>query len=1024
MKLKNGWIFFVLACLTSGLDVRGDYVANMNTPDAVNDFRHAAVGSVAPLDIQSLWTFTNNHLRIAGRYRNIAGRYLYVSDDGAGSYDGRYRTNVTASMAFRYYSSSALVPDSTNTFFFMGLRSQTNINFRNTPTYRIAITNNIFVLHKDFNWSVSPLVLTNATLPYNLGRTNIYRIVFSATESGTNSFGEIVDLSVSLFENGSFLSELTYQDVPTNAAIANPGASRPDGYMGFAAGQEWTNTQDGAWRGVDILEYSVRSNPQDATLSLSGHDAMSAGMTNWMSLVRGGEIADTYAFNLNSSDAGAATVPESVDIGQDSWGSVFPVVGAGFGLTTISATNEYYPGVSTTVMVFDVAYDDASYAQQAGAFVVATNARNSGGGFQSWIIQQNATNTPTYTNYAGIFLGSSIAGGVNVNVQGRSFGLFANKSGTAGDAPYVNAIRPFNQALEVGQTVSVNLGVNYLNGSKGMKFQNSGTPIFEIAVYGDKYWYKIGTNEPVDMTWAYAADSKISILFNRAQDHLYDISIEREGSAPELLDLGVVDLGYTPPNELLFYNYNTDSGLAENNLYVNRLAIYSGNEMPVLSIQGRDGLVTGQTNAFTVSRTGPTDSTLTVNLSSDPAGVVDLPASVDIEAGQSNATFAVAGVSNNLVTIFAQADDAIEDDHIVAVVDIAYDDTTYYPPAVFEPAGNGGQGFQPWVVSVNDGPGEGFTNYVGTGIGDSSVANGNINSSEGNAFLLYANGDGTDANAPLAQASRDFTTLGVGESISVDLGVNYRNGAKGVVFQSGDTWLFEFAVFNDTYNYNVRDLGGDSPVDLGWDFAGDSAINVVLSRTGANSYNARFMRTGSSETQTLLQAISLSQAPDRMRLYVYDTDAGGDENNLYFNRLIQFTGIVGEASTETDGIPNSWWDRYGITGTNRVASANPDGDAEDNHNEYVADTNPTDPGSVFPNLVSSLTGGQAMTLQTGPTTNSRIYDVWWTTNLMANPQEWTRYGLDVTGNGGTVNLQVTNDAPMRVYRTGVALPVN
>ena len=769
---------------------------------------------------------------------------------------------------------------------------------------------------------------------------------------------------------------------------------------------------------VDTVNYAIFVNnltitPNPAlTLAISGHDAMAAGMTNLITLTRGGSPLDAVTFTLASSAPGVAGVPASVDFNAGSTSTSFPVEAYAFGPALITVTNAAYPGASLQTMVFDLGYDDSSYAGEVNAF---TNSGNSGLGFQPWIFLSNHDGQ---TNFVGGFLGSSLDGGADVNVNGNSFGLFANGS----NAPSINVIRQFNSTLAIGQAVSVNLGVVFRNGSKGVKFQNSGNAIFEVAVYNDDYWYKIGNNAAVNLNWAYASDSKIGVDVKRVQDHLYDVTLTREGSGITNLALGVIDLGYTAPNEVLFFNFNTDSSAGGNNLYFNRLALYSSYQLSLLSVAGIDGMVVNQTNVFTVTRTGPITNALTVNLVSTNAAAV-VPASVEIAIGQSNATFEVTGLTNGVTEITAEASGAIGDSLAVVVVDRAYDDTTYYPPAGFTNSGNGGAGFGAWTIAINDGPGIGFTNYVGASLGDSSGANGNVNSSRGTAFLLYANGDGTGVDAAEAQATRDFTALAVGESISVDLGINFRNGSKGVMFQSGGTWLFEFAAFGDAYNYNVRDLGGNTPVDLGWSYASDSAINVTLSRVADTTYNVQFTRSGGAVTQTLVQAITLSLAPDRMRFYVYDTDAGGDENNLYINRLAQFTGYVGDISTDTDGIPNTWWDRYGITGGDRVATNNPDGDVDDNWNEYVADTDPTVLASVFPNLVDAATGTGVLTLQTGPTTNSRVYDVWFTTNLLADPQEWTRYGLDVPGvNGTNVVLQVTNDVPTRVYRTGVALP--
>jgi hypothetical protein len=55
-----------------------------------------------------------------------------------------------------------------------------------------------------------------------------------------------------------------------------------------------------------------------------------------------------------------------------------------------------------------------------------------------------------------------------------------------------------------------------------------------------------------------------------------------------------------------------------------------------------------------------------------------------------------------------------------------------------------------------------------------------------------------------------------------------------------------------------------------------------------------------------------------------------------------------------------------------------------------------------------------------PTTNSRLYDVYWKTNLMDNTP-WIPCGHDVPGHAEGTNLwlEVTNGSERVFYRTGV-----
>ena len=134
-------------------------------------------------------------------------------------------------------------------------------------------------------------------------------------------------------------------------------------------------------------------------------------------------------------------------------------------------------------------------------------------------------------------------------------------------------------------------------------------------------------------------------------------------------------------------------------------------------------------------------------------------------------------------------------------------------------------------------------------------------------------------------------------------------------------------------------------------------------------------------------------------------------------------GSITATNGVVDGIPGSWWDRYGIPSDQRLATNNPDGDADNNYEEYVADTDPTNNTSYFVYEVTNMTGRGELQLLVGPpTTNSRIYDAFYNTNLVTGP--WTPYNFDVPGmaDGSAFFLTVTNDAVEKFYRTGVKVP--
>lgn len=134
-------------------------------------------------------------------------------------------------------------------------------------------------------------------------------------------------------------------------------------------------------------------------------------------------------------------------------------------------------------------------------------------------------------------------------------------------------------------------------------------------------------------------------------------------------------------------------------------------------------------------------------------------------------------------------------------------------------------------------------------------------------------------------------------------------------------------------------------------------------------------------------------------------------------------GLLTGGDSDGDGIPDAWETLYFGGPTNADATANADGDAALNWEEYVADTHPTNGASFYPSAIATATGSTVIVLFAGPpTTNSRVYDVWWNTNLVSGV--WTPLGANVSGqpDGSSIRFAVTNDVPVRNYRTGVKVP--
>ncbi len=89
------------------------------------------------------------------------------------------------------------------------------------------------------------------------------------------------------------------------------------------------------------------------------------------------------------------------------------------------------------------------------------------GSFLPWGLTNNGGG-----GFAGYFIGDSTIGSGDLNTGGVSFGLFANPTGVFADANH-NFVAP----LLLGQTFSLNVGVDFRNGNKGFSLFQGATEI-------------------------------------------------------------------------------------------------------------------------------------------------------------------------------------------------------------------------------------------------------------------------------------------------------------------------------------------------------------------------------------------------------------------------------------------------------------------------------------------------------------------------------------------------------------------
>lgn len=334
------------------------------------------------------------------------------------------------------------------------------------------------------------------------------------------------------------------------------------------------------------------------------------------------------------------------------------------------------------------------------------------------------------------------------------------------------------------------------------------------------------------------------------------------------------------------------------------------------------------------------------------------------------------------------------------------------------------------------------TDNGGAGFGEWQLYTSSTNPSHNGRFI--SSGSGIDIGIPawglyansgnLSEAKRVFASaLTTAQIFRVKLQNGFIDPGSGVGVGlqniGGDT-LWQFFFNGGDTNYNIT----GASTDIGWN---NNGIEIEFTLTGPSAYRADITPHGGSKLSITGSLENYADMSVRVfRAWNWNAGSGSDFD-VFFNELqvVEATPTSGISTTDTvritrapvslhDGIPMAWWNQYGL-GTSSAAGADSDGDGRSNYHEWVEDTNPTNAASFYPvDLQMSGQGqGSLMQLRTGPPTSvGRIYDVYWSTNLM-NPA-WTRMNLNRQGTGeaGPLELIVTNEAPGRYYRTGVHVP--
>jgi hypothetical protein len=187
-----------------------------------------------------------------------------------------------------------------------------------------------------------------------------------------------------------------------------------------------------------------------------------------------------------------------------------------------------------------------------------------------------------------------------------------------------------------------------------------------------------------------------------------------------------------------------------------------------------------------------------------------------------------------------------------------------------------GDAFGAWTLSISD--------IAGHFIGDSTVlsAPGADINVGGESWGMFG------ATPGFAAADRGFTGggLSVGQTFSIELAVNFRNGFKGIDVKDGATTIFNFNIGGDDY---VVTTNGTAFGSIGSTYSANTEFLLSFEQTSAGGGTWTIIRSGGVADS---DSGSYSGTPDNIRLYVGST-GGGDPNNLYANSM----AIIPEPST-------------------------------------------------------------------------------------------------------------------------------
>ncbi len=245
-----------------------------------------------------------------------------------------------------------------------------------------------------------------------------------------------------------------------------------------------------------------------------------------------------------------------------------------------------------------------------------------------------------------------------------------------------------------------------------------------------------------------------------------------------------------------------------------------------------------------------------------------------------------------------------------------------------------------------------------------------------------------------------------------------------VFYTAGDAaWFIQSAVTHDGVSaarsgliphnrqtYLESEVVGPGTLSFWWKVSSEQGYDFLTYRM--NSTNAASI-SGNVDWQ--FQQYAFTAGVHRVR-WTYSKDAS--VTNFLDAAFVDEVVMTGIPDRDADGIPDAWEMRYYGTPTGAIVNASDDADGFSNYEEYIADSDPTNAASYFEGVVK-IEFSMPMQVQLGQTSTQRVYDLFATTNLLAD--EWQTLSTNVTGTGSNLTLAVTNQMDNMKFRGQVRM---